>query len=151
MEETACKKNYLRRGLGLVVGGSPLVLLLASMIYGLSHGNPLRVAGLVVELLALSVAGFNFYLSLIRGLLHLWRQRRTGSNERYRHISGAPLIGTLLVVAGAVIGFGSVVPAAVGLAAVAFDTGGSIWFLIATWQDSSLWDTPSRDGRSRRR
>lgn len=86
---------------------------------------------------ALVVGGLNFYLSFIRGPIY---RRRNGSLEGYKHVSGIPMIGSLLVVAGTVLGFGAAFCAGLGLLAVALDTGGTPWFLIATWKDSSFWD-----------
>lgn len=140
MASTTNKTNYVRRGFGLVLGCSPLVLLCGSVLYGLSHGGQLRAAGLVAELLAILVAGLNFYLSFVRGLLY---RRKRGSLEGYRHVSGLPMVGTLLVVIGTLLGFGSMAVTVLGLAAFAADTGGTVWFVIATWRDSSLWDAPS--------
>jgi hypothetical protein len=80
---------------------------------------------------------FNFYLSFVRPVLFRWRY---GSLEQYRFVSGVPGVGTILVVIGGLLGFGSVVTASVGLAAMLLDTGSSIWFLLATWNDSSFWD-----------
>lgn len=57
-----------------------------------------------------------------------------------RNVSGFPVIGTLLVTVGGLIGFGDWRAATLGLVASAFDTGGLPWFLIATWRDRSLWD-----------
>jgi hypothetical protein len=79
----------------------------------------------------------NLYLSFVRPVLFCWRH---GSLEQYRFVSGIPGVGTILVVVGGLLGFGSVATASVGLAAILLDTGGSIWFLLATWNDSSFWD-----------
>jgi hypothetical protein len=79
----------------------------------------------------------NFYLSFVRPVLFRWRY---GSLEPYRHVSGFPIVGTVLVVVGGLLGFGSVVTASVGLVALSLDTGSSIWFVLATWKDSSFWD-----------
>ena len=87
------------------------------------HDN--HAIGLVVMCVALAIAGLNFGLTLRRG---------------DKHVSGVPVIGSVLVVIATMIGFGSALCAALGLLAVALDTGGSVWFLIATWNDSSLWD-----------
>jgi hypothetical protein len=57
-----------------------------------------------------------------------------------RNVSGIPLIGTLLVVFGGIIDFGDGRTAVLGLGVLALDTGGSLWFLIATWREHSLWD-----------
>jgi len=40
-------------------------------------------------------------------VLPLVFRRRNGSLDGYKHISGIPVIGSLVVVAGAVVGFGS--------------------------------------------
>jgi hypothetical protein len=77
----------------------------------------------------------NFYLSFVRPVLFRWRD---GSLEPYRHVSGYPIVGTILVVVGGLLGFGSVVTASVGLVAMSLDTGSSIWSLLA--KDSSFWD-----------
>jgi hypothetical protein len=80
---------------------------------------------------------FNSYLTFIRPLLFRWRY---GSLDQYRHVSGFPMFGTILISIGGLLGFGAVVTAFLGLAAWLLDTGGSFWFLLATWGDSSLWD-----------
>ena len=81
---------------------------------------------------------FNLYLSLVRpAIFHL----RHGLIKQYHHVSGIPAVGTFLVVAGALSGFGGVVSALVGITAMLLDTGGSLQFLLATWGDSSFWDT----------
>jgi hypothetical protein len=52
----------------------------------------------------------------------------------------APLIGTFLVLFGGFFGFGDWRAATIGLVALACDTGGLPWALIATWRDQSFWD-----------
>jgi len=79
----------------------------------------------------------NFHLAFIRPWLHI---RRHGSMEGLRNVSGIPLIGTLLVVLGGISGFGDWRAATIGLIALAIDTGGLPWFLIAAWRDQSFWD-----------
>ena len=66
---------------------------------------------------------------------------RHGSIDSYRQVSGIPLVCTLLVVVGGILGFGGVAVALAGIAVMLVDTGGSLWFLLATWRDSSFWDT----------
>jgi hypothetical protein len=60
-----------------------------------------------------------------------------------RNVSGLPLVGTLLVVLGGIAGFGDWRVGVIGLVVLALDTGGSPWFLVATWRDSGLWDEPT--------
>jgi hypothetical protein len=88
-------------------------------------------------LLAVLVGLLNFSLSFIRPALYRLRHR---SMERYRFVSGLPAVGTLLAVLGAVFGLGGLLTSLLGLFAVIVDTGGSLWFLWATWRDVSFWD-----------
>lgn len=85
---------------------------------------------------AIAFAALNFYLSAVRPLVF---RRRNGSLDGCKHVSGLPGIGSLVVVVGAVVGFGSGLCVALGLA-TGLDVGGLVWFLITTWRDSSLWD-----------
>ncbi len=78
-----------------------------------------------------------FYLSFVRPAIF---RLRHGSIERYRHLSGIPGIGTLVVVVGGLSWLGGVVSAVMGIAVMLLDPGGSFWFLLATWGDSSFWD-----------
>ncbi len=128
------RTSYVRRGIGLLVGCAPVVLLVASQVSAVTREYPI---GLAVMLVAIVIAALNFYLSSVRGLLY---RRAKGSLDNYTHVSGLPMIGTLVVVAGAVLAFGSALCAGLGLLAIGLDTGGSVWFLIATWKDTSLWD-----------
>ena len=83
---------------------------------------------LMATLLALGgvLCCLNFYLSFLRCLVH----RMSGkSSESYRHVSGIPLLGSLLV-AVSLFKFWQpswLLAAAIGLILV--DTGGLHWFL----------------------
>jgi hypothetical protein len=92
-------------------------------------------------IVAMFIAAPNFYLSFIRPYVF---HRKGGSFDDYKHVSGIPIVGTVVIVIGAILGFGSTLCAVLGLVAMALDTGGSVWFLIATWRDRSLWDVPDR-------
>src|SRR5689334_20883855 len=99
------------------------------------------MAALVLMIVAMFIAAPNFYLSFIRPLVfHL----RGGSFDEYKNVSGIPIVGTVVVVVGAILGFGSFLCSALGLVAMALDTGGSVWFLVATWRDVSFWDDAQR-------
>jgi len=87
---------------------------------------------------AMFIAVANFYFSFIRPWLLI---RRHGSLDGIPHVSGAPIVGTLLVLLGGVFGFGAICTSLIGILALTLETGGAPWFLIATWRDASLWDS----------
>ena len=128
--------NFRRRSIGLVICVSPVILLLASITFGLMRPRS-PTSGLGWTFAALMFGLLNFYLSFVRPAVFRWRY---GSLEQYRFVSGFPMVGTILVLVGGLLGFGSVVTASVGLVAMSLDTGSSIWFVLATWKDSSFWD-----------
>lgn len=134
------KRSYVRRGLGLMAGFAPVALLLASLVSALTGADEQRRAGLVVTLLALALGGVNFYLAFLRESLYA---RSKESLDDYRRVSVIPVVGTLMVMAGAVVGSGSALCAALGLLAVVLDAGGIPWFVVFTWKDTTLWDRPS--------
>lgn len=138
MDGTPCgppRWNYARRMVGVAICLAPVFLLIASLLANRPAGD--RAMGLGFVVCALPVAGLNFHLSFVRPALY---RGRRGSMYGYRHVSGFPLFGNLLVVIGGVIGFGDWRTAGVGLLALTLDTGGYPWFLISTWRDGSLWD-----------
>ncbi len=137
-EDGSRQTSYLRRGIGILAGGSPLFLLVASLVRSVTDGNQARTLAWVVLLVGLAIGGLNFYLSFLRGLRH--DKRASGSLDGDKHVSGFPIIGSVLVVVGTVLGFGSACCAWLGVLVLVLDTGGSPWFIVATWRDASLWD-----------
>lgn len=135
-EHVGLRTNYLRRGLGIVVCFAPVVLLLASLGVGLAYPRQSGI-GIGLALFASLIAGLNFSLSFVRPLAYSWRH---GSTKGMRNISGIPMVGTFFAAASGIIGFADRRSAAVGLAALIFDTGGLPWLLLMTWRDRSLWD-----------
>ena len=81
------------------------------------------------------LGGLDFYLSVVRGLLF---RLRHGTVDGYKHVSGFPAVGTFLVTVAALLDFGSLPFALLGLATLALDTGGLPWFAVAMWRDASL-------------
>lgn len=134
---TPPRRAYFRRIVGMLVCALPLLAVAASAAYGFSAGNPSRPFGLAVMIAAALVGALNFHLSFIRPALH---RIRRGSMEEFEFVSGVPLFGTVLVLAGTLLGFGSLTCAALGLVALALDTGGAPWFMCSTWRDTSFWD-----------
>ena len=131
------KHNYLRRALGLAVCMSPVALLVASA--GASLVLQRRSAlGESLSVIGLFVAGLNLHVSTFRPLIYRWRH---GTLQGLRNVSGLPLIGTLVVVLGGIVGFGDWLAAALGVLALGLDLSGLPWFLVATWRDQSFWDS----------
>ncbi len=130
-------KEYSRRTVGLSLGLSPVALLLWSLLQGLQGGAQETFLGIGFVLTGLVFGTINFCLSFIRPYLCI---RRHVSVEDHRFVSGLPIVGTLFVVVGGIYGFGAIGTAALGLLVMALDTGGSVWILIATWRDESIWE-----------
>lgn len=128
------KKNWLRRSLGLLLGLLPLWLALASLAQAMNYP---REEALWLAGAALAVGVFNFSLAFLRPI---WLSTVRGLTE-FSHVSGAPGIGSLLVLLACGFGFGGLVTSVLALIAVLLDTGGSPWFLASTWRDSSFWDS----------
>lgn len=124
----------IRRALGTLFCLSPVLLLIVSGLFVDRVHSPgafwlLIPAGLVALL--------NCYLSFARPMIFRWRHE---SMDDYRHVSGIPAVGSVLVLAGGIVGFGALSAVALGFAATLIDTGGFPWLLVATWRDQSLWD-----------
>ena len=117
---------------------SPIMLPVVSIISALTENNhPLfshNLFSVIFIVAALPFAILNFYLH------PWWFIYRHGSRATTKpNISGFPLVSSICVVYATFNGFGSIGTALLGLAVIAIDTGGSPWFLVATWRDSSLW------------
>lgn len=129
--------NYKRRAFGIVLGFSPLLLLLASLMAETAPSQRSNLAATGLMIVAMAIALLNFHLSFIRPRLYLSRH---GSMDGFRFISIFPIIGTVLTVFGALFGFGVASSALIGIAAFVLDTGGSGWIVVQTWRHQSLWD-----------
>jgi hypothetical protein len=130
--------NYFRRAIGIIICTAPLTLLLSSIFYSLTHDTVTGIMGIVFAGLGVAIGGLNLYLSFIRPRLYQFKQ---GSMQGYRFVSGVPIVGTIFVLMGGINGFGSLPIALLGIIAMVIDTGGCLWFLFYTWNDSSLWDS----------
>jgi len=130
------RKSYVKRALGLLIAVIPFALSIASIILTASPFLPKTAWGILA--LAMLIGTMNFYLSFLRPLL--W-EKKHGSMEDYRFISGLPAIATLGACAATLAGFGSSIIAGLAIVVLVIDAGGLPWFVAATWSDQSLWDT----------
>jgi hypothetical protein len=121
--------------MGVLICTLPITVPAASLIAGRFYQRP-PLVGLGFTSAALLIASLNFYLSFVRPAF--FRQFRSAAE--YRHVSGIPLFGTLLILAGSLYGFGASGTAVLGVIAGLIDTGGLPWFLAVTWHDASFWD-----------
>ena len=130
--------NHSRRAIGIIIlCFAPIILLILSVVYGLTYGRSIRTASIVLLSMGTIIGAQNFYTSFIRPFFYRFR---IGSMDDYRRASGFPFIGTMFALLGGVISFGSMPVALLGLTVVLLDTGGPIWFVVSTWRDSSFWD-----------
>ena len=83
----AYRTSYLRRGIGGLACGAPVLLLVASMVSAVIAGDRPGAIGSVAMVVAIAIAALNFYLSAVRPLMF---RRRNGSLEGYKHISRVP-------------------------------------------------------------
>lgn len=131
------RTNLTRRAFGVMLAFSPLALSIASLAIGIIKGQQSSFAGVGFVIGAAVMAAHNFYLSFVRPYLF---RIRCGSMDGFRFVSGVPIVGSILVVLGALFGFGAVGTALIGIIVFLLDTGGSGWIVIATWRDRSFWD-----------
>ena len=129
------RTSYFRRGVGGFIGLLPIFIVGASFLadgFGIFF-----LSSVILGVLALLMACHNFWLSFIHPTIWQLRRRKP---EDYPNTSGVPLLGTLLCLASAILGFGYTLPTVMALAVLLLDTGGLPWFVICTWKDRSLWD-----------
>ena len=142
--DTPRPKNVVRRFIGVVLCSLPAFLAVVCAAWPREVSGPRQAAGLTLVALALLIGGLNLNLIMIRPARYL---RRHGSFEGFRFVSGVPMVGTLLVIAGCLAAFGSPLVGSLGLLAVLVDAGGLPWIPYLTWQDASLWDGTWTDSR----
>ena len=123
-----------RRILGVTICFAPVALAVWSLF---APRRQTWWVGLVPLGLAAAIGSLNLYLSWIRPWIY---RRRHHSLEGYRHSSGVPAFGTILVTLALLTSAGSKPIAAVALLVLTIDTGGLPWFLVQTWRDDSLWN-----------
>ncbi len=145
VEHVMSRRALLRRRVAVLICLAPVALVAISLGIGLC-GSQSRFSGIGWMGVGAGIGVINQWFTYGRPLLHLAGGRERGA---YGHSSGIPMVGTLMTVMAATFGFGALWTAALGLFVLAIDTGGSPWFLVATWNDESLWD-PATTRRSHR-
>lgn len=104
---------------------------------GTTRSRP-NVVAILLAVVALLIAMYNFWLCFLRPLLYRWHH---GSMEGWRFISVAPVIGTLFIFASPLVApGGDRTAAAIGAVALLVDTGGLPWFLICILRDRTFWE-----------
>jgi hypothetical protein len=131
------RPHVLRRALGIIVCGLPVLLAVACGLLSRDVPAPREAAGLVLVTAAVLIAGLNLNLAYLRPRRY---RRRYGTQTGYRFVSGLPLVGTLLAVGGCLVAFGSAPVGLIAVSAMLADPDGVPWFPVRTWRDASLWD-----------
>lgn len=103
--------------------------------FALPPGIVRNVSLCVFSLATLGIL-LNVHLSWVRPILH---KRKQGSMENYKHISGIPIIPSLLVIIAALMLTPRIWPCILATILLLLDTGSPIWFVIMTWKDDSLY------------
>jgi hypothetical protein len=94
------------------------------------------MVALALLTLSLLIGFMNFYLSFLRP--HLW-ERKHGSMNDYRFVSGFPAFATVGACGAIFAGYGSSMIAGLAILILLIDAGGLPWFVATTWHDESLW------------
>ena len=113
-----------RRTFGAALGFAPLALLLTSVIWGLTHSARPRFAGWGWLIPGLLIAAERLPVLCVSRAVPTGDARET-PRPRYRHVSGFPLVGTLLLTAAALASVGAVGTGLLGIGALVIDTGGT--------------------------
>ena len=126
-----------RRVIGVMLGALPLLVVGGTFLTRWRlFGGTAAIVGYVLLAMGGAFSVGNFYLSFVRAPLHPLRHR-----VEPRRISAFPMFGSLTL-AGLALCPPSVAASTVALLLVLCDTGGVTWFVIATWNDRSLWERP---------
>jgi len=128
--EPTARRNVIRRGAGLLLGASPVLLALASV---------LKNGGFAASSLAILYASVGALICLLNLWIIFGRRLRHGPGEM-RYVSPVPIFGAIAFVAALSESFGSTVLAVVCLGGLMLDQGGLPWIIYYTWNDSSFWD-----------
>ena len=119
------------------IGLLPLALCAALFltVYRL-FGGQYSTTGIVIFVLGAVVSVTNMYTSFLRYPVHLLLGK---SRDSYKHVSGLPLLGGLVLIGAWLLPQGLWLSTATALLML-LDTGGISWFVVTIWSDPSFWE-----------
>lgn len=122
---------------------SPVALSLGSVCFAWIAPNNIRepaTAWVLIALASMAMA-MNLHLSFLRPALYAMRHGK--SMNGYKHASGIPLVGSILVAIAVLVAWGNLSVAATSLLILVADTGSVVWLFAALVRDRSFWREPS--------
>ncbi|WP_143226055.1 hypothetical protein [Acidovorax sp. 56] len=118
---------------------SPLALSIGSVCSALIAPNDIRepaTAWVLIALASMAMA-MNLHLSFLRPALYAMLHGK--SMKGYKHASGIPLVGSILVSIAVLVAWGKLSVAATSLLILFADTGSVVWLFAALARDRSFW------------
>jgi hypothetical protein len=94
----------------------------------------------IIPIGALVLGGFIIICNVCLLIHPLIYKLRHGSMDGYKHDSGIPLVGTLLILFYSIIKFPQAEMSIYLTIFLLADMTGPLWFVIFTWKDKSLWE-----------
>lgn len=118
---------------------SPVALSLGSVYSALLAPNDIREPATAWVLIALAsmATAINLHLSFLRPALYAMLHGK--SMKGYKHASGIPLVGSILVSIAVLVAWGKLSVAATSLLILFADTGSVVWLFAALARDRSFW------------
>lgn len=118
---------------------SPLAITILSANAALTGLHNSRIPFVCWALIsfAAGIAVLNLYLAFVRPFLY--SRRNANSLGCYRHVSGVPLVGSVLTTIAVLWAWGDLSVAVASLLILMIDTGGVVWLLASLRRDRSFW------------
>lgn len=132
-------KDLIGKAAFLAFMALPMLLVVMSGYAAISGAEGGKTGFMCWVLLALAaaVAFSNLYLAFLRPMLYA--RRHGGSLEGYKFVSGIPAVGTVMVAAAVVAGWGQMPVAVAGFVLLLGDVGGTVWLLVSIGRDRTFW------------
>ena len=140
-EKTKYSTCYARRSLGVVIALLPFIVVTLSLLS--PWHSPLKSIAVGLGVVAVIITTLNLWITLI---LPSIQRKKNRKNESNHSSSTFPVLGTVFALGACLVGFGHTTPSILALVTLLFDFGGLPWFIVFTWKDPSLWDSPLNDG-----